>query len=204
MGLVLTMFGCGTNMYEYHHNSPESNYQSPREIPVYIDKNFTDKEKAALLGSTKEWNWALNGYIRLSVKTMSFDLETQAGKETFKRIKDTGEGYLIVKLDHDDPLLNDTIDEDDGTLAFVNRIGTGHIMVVLGDRIGTRDLRAITLHEYGHLLGAMHTMAKSLMFPAYGGGSSYRCIDKTTILQICNFQKIDCAHMNYCATPNQE
>jgi hypothetical protein len=203
---LLVVGGCGNSLYTYRNVAgPEASYQYYREIPVYMDKNFSVAEREALLQSMGEWNWTLNGYMKLVVKDTEFNLDSSAAKKTFKQVKNTGEGYLILKLNHDDPALEDVIEEGDGTLAFVNRLGhNGHIMVVIADRIGSRNLKSIVLHEFGHLLGASHVMARSLMYPSYSGRSSYRCVDKITAAQVANYQQIELSHLNYCSTPDFE
>jgi hypothetical protein len=204
--LVLYTPGCGSNLYSYSNVSgPDKNYQHYKEIPVYIDKNFEEAELEAILRATSEWNYVLNGHIKLVIKSTDINIKEARVRGLIAQIRTTDEGYMILKLNHNDPLLDDIIEEDDGTLAFVNNLGNrGHVMVVIADRIGGKDLRSIVLHEYGHLLGAMHVMARSLMFPYYNGRSSYRCVDKITMLQVANYQQLDPDHLNYCITPNLE
>lgn len=204
---IITIVGCGgTNLYHYKHvGGPESNYQYYKEIPVYMDKNFSEGERASMLQAMGEWNHVLNGHIKLVVKDMEVDIRSTEMKLLFRQVMTTSEGYMILKLNHNDPMLGDAVDEDDGTLAFVNSLGhRGHVMVVIADRIGSRNLKAIALHEFGHLFGAMHVLAKSLMYPAYSGRSSYHCVDKITMMQVANYQEIDPKNLNYCVTPNLE
>lgn len=207
LSVLFLIGGCGASavkMFTYHSNAPLSKVVNYREFPVFLDDRFTVEERKNLEASISEWNWALNGQIKLVVnKKLVNGEDLSEVKDTLYGIRQTGQGYLILRLNHDDPLLEDTVDEDDGTLAFVNALGNrGHLMVVVADRIGTRDLRRIVLHEFGHLMGAMHVMAKSLMFPSYGDG--YPCIDKITILQAANYHKLDPNHLNYCSVPNLE
>ncbi len=204
MAATTIMGGCGTSLYHYKNVSgAESNYQYYKEIPVYMDKNFSESERASMLQAMGEWNHVLNGHMKMVVKDMEVDIRSPEMKALFRQVRATGEGYMILKLNHDDPMLGDAVEEDDGTLAFVNSLGhRGHIMVVIADRIGSRNLTAIALHEFGHLFGAMHVLAKSLMYPAYSGRSSYHCVDKITMMQVANYQEIDPTHLNYCVTPN--
>lgn len=197
--------GCASSnqLFKYSNNPVAQNIINKRVVPVYMDKSFTNDERIQILSAIGEWNYALNNSIKMDVQSTDIDNSKESVSKLLNVIEQTGQGYLLLRLTHDDSRLKDIIDPDDGTLAFVNSLGNnGHLMVVLSDRIGNRDLKTIVEHEFGHLLGCMHTLAKSLMYPSYGGGSSYPCIDKISMLQVANYNKIDPRNMNYCAVPD--
>jgi hypothetical protein len=110
---------------------------------------------------------------------------------------------VVVKLPEDSDELDGVVSRGDGVLAFVTR-HEGHVLVVVGDRLGGRDLKTIIMHEVGHLLGAAHVNMKgSLMYPAYGW-NQVSCIDKVTVAQVAGYLELDMKQMNYCMTPGWE
>ena len=199
----LLLTSCSTGLYQYHSVAPEKVHQVYRVVPLYINKSFNKDYRMQVAAAINETNYMLNGSMRLEVKTWDFDQESDAGKEIIATVRRTHEGMLVLGLSEDDPMISELV-ADNGTLAFVNSIGHANIMVVVIDRIGGRDLKKITEHELGHALGAMHTNAKSLMYPYYGNDMQVGCFDRITVAQIAHFQHIDVDNLNYCRTEDFE
>jgi hypothetical protein len=181
---------------------PESNNQHWKLIPIYLDKDFSKADRVVMDQVISEWNYVLNGYLKLQIVNDKLDHDDmESAVALVKKLRQTSEGVLVFSVDHDHGLVADDIEEEGGELAYVNALGdNGHFMFVIRDRIGTRNLHKILLHEFGHLMGANHVMAASLMFPAYSS-SQRDCVDKITALQVAEYRKLDINHMNYCATP---
>lgn len=191
-----------TPMYQYTKVAKTKQYHWQRTIPVYVSHQFTEGDKVAIRDAVDAWNNVLNGHVSIQIKNEEFFANRDADIQTALALKEANEGWILLKMDHDNPALADEIEDGDGVLAFVNRLGSsGHLMFVLGDRIGSKDLKSILLHEMGHLLGAQHVSARSLMYPSYGIYANYRCIDKITVAQVSNYQHIPIEEMNYCVTP---
>lgn len=208
--LIISLFGCAgpvkTGMYQYHSVAPDTQHQHFQLISFYVDKNFNKTERLALDQAIREWNYALNGYLRIQIISDKIDHEdTKAMRELVRKLSPTGEGVIMLKLNHDDPLLQNMEEEESGIrLAFTNGLGErGHLFVVLGDAIGSKDLHKILLHEIGHLMGSDHVNAPSLMYPAYGY-KQMGCIDKLTLAMVAEYRDIDLNHLNYCASPHFE
>lgn len=159
-------------------------------IPIWIDRNFGEADKVAIDDAIMQWNFALNGFIKLEVRSESFDMDST----TVQQVMD-GRGWMILKIDsyssfvHDDPLNRVFV------LAFANRVGGNRIFVVR-DRIENNWMTGVALHEIGHLLGAVHTQ-EDLMQPHFNW-ESYRCIDKTTIQKVAEAQHLPARDLNYC------
>jgi len=208
--LVLAlMAGCGGvfsgGLYGYRSVAPEANNQHFQVKPVFIDKTFNADELATINKVVQEWNFVLNGYLVYKIEPDAFDhTDAKALRRLAKKIGQTHEGIMIVGADHDDELLEESIDEYDGTLAFVNNLGErAHFMAVIRDRMGYKNLHKILLHEFGHAMGAHHVNTESLMFPYYGS-QQRDCVDKITGAQVATYYKLKLEHINFCLTPNFE
>lgn len=199
--MLLAACSTSTPMYQYTKVAKTKQYHWERTIPIYVSQQFSDTDKKTIRDAVDAWNNVLNGHMSLVIKDERF-FSKEEDLRTMHALREANEGWVLLKMDHDHPALADEIEEGDGVLAFVNRLGSsGHLMFVLGDRIGSKDLKSILLHEMGHLLGAQHVSARSLMYPSYGIYANYRCIDKITVAQVSNYQHIPIEEMNYCVTP---
>lgn len=205
--LALSMVACGGNasLFSYHSVAPDETFQDKKITPIYVDKNFSKENKKVIYDVINEWNVVLNGYNRIEVATWNFDKTDKAeAKKLRKSIRETNEGIILYSLKHDDPMLEDYIEDGDGVLAFVDALGRrAHNLVVIEDRIGKKNLHKIMLHEFGHAFGSMHVSSESLMFPYY----SYLqldCVDKITASQVATYNHYDLSKMNYCVTKNFE
>jgi len=202
--IVALMVGCvGTPLFGYTQVSPEEHNQNYQVRPIYIDKSFNDKELADIQNVVKEWNYVLNGYLVWEIQPVAIDhTDKKALARLAKQIHQTHEGIMVLGLNHDDELIEEYVDEYDGTLAFVNNLGMrANLMVVIRDRMGHKNLQKILLHEFGHAMGGFHVGTESLMYPYYGP-KQYNCVDKITALQAATYFDLKIEHMNYCSTPH--
>src|SRR5258706_6828041 len=60
--------------YHYTRNVYHEGYA--KEIPIWIDRNFSQGEMIAIDDAISNWNYVLNGYIKLDVVDTHFDMET--------------------------------------------------------------------------------------------------------------------------------
>jgi hypothetical protein len=170
--------------------------------PLYIDSSFGSQELKTIESVVAEWNYVLNKKIILKIEPNAIDhTNTKALRYLSKQIMQTHEGIVIIGINHDDPLVEDNIEEYDGTLAYVNGLGErANLMVVIRDRMGYKDMRKILLHEFGHALGAHHVNIPSLMYPFYGK-RQVGCVDNITVMQIATINNLTFKDLNYCNTP---
>lgn len=189
--------GCGPSMWEYHRGVKSPVINHPDTIPVWVDKNFNQANKEAIARSIDEWNFVLNGQIRLSLAD-TFDGK-EDGLQYFHRALETNQGVVILNLSSDDEEIDNV---PASVLAFVPGVDA-HVMFVIRNHIGGRELKDIVLHEFGHILGASHTIFPSLMYPAYSS-KQYPCVDKITAMQIAEAQELDVETLRYCRTPTYQ
>ena len=122
---------------------------------------------------------------------------TEEAKELIASSTESDLGWVVMSLKTDDPIL---VSMDlDGVLAFVPGYDE-HYMIALMDHFGERSLKDVSMHEFGHLLGAGHVTSPSLMFPVYGP-NQLTCVDKVTMLEVANYWHLDPKTLNYCSTP---
>jgi predicted Zn-dependent protease len=161
-----------------------------QHVPIYIDEKFSAHQRAEIHAAIDDWNFALNGYTDLIVVDDSYDMGIAAAEKVIR----THEGIIILAVGTDSPMVEEM---GDGVLAWVNEID-GNLMHVVYDRIGTRNMRAIMVHEFGHALGLPHIYVKNtVMYPNYNYGST--CIDKITLMALQSVHsRYDVNHMNFC------
>jgi len=187
-----------------------ANVQHPRPVghtpeytPVYIEKAFTQSEHDAIHRALAGWNYVLNGYQVYSVASDDFDYDL----DVIEQISNTDQGLVFVRasiamadsLDLSDGILVEK--ENNGVLAWVPGLGE-QVVFIVTDRIGTRDLTAITEHEIGHTLGIPHLPIKgTMLYPYYTFGAS--CIDRATVQALASLSRgrFDWHFMNWCELP---
>lgn len=190
--VVFAAIGCiGTlkpnyKQYSYTHKSIY-NGSVVREIPIWIDKNFGDSDQISIDDAINQWNYALNGYIKLTVVDNKFDMEVSKIKEQ-ERLN----GWLFMKVRHDDSIVPPD-KPFSKTLAFCNKID-GNYMFLIRDRIDNKDVFSITLHEIGHLMGVGHTN-NLLMSLNY---NDFQCVDYDTISMVAKRYILSVNDLNYC------
>jgi hypothetical protein len=187
---ALALLACGSVTGSYTATPPSVEPSNTQVIPAYVDVGFSSAEKVAILASVAEWNWVLNGYARLDVRTLEFDMDIG----TLREIVLTGQGLIFVqRFDADDI----TQEVGESVLGWSPGAPSNEVSIV-SDRIGTRNLKTIVMHEIGHALGAQHLYIRNtLMFPQYQGNAP--CIDKITVQYLATVRDWDWTKMNYCA-----
>ena len=164
-----------------------------RVIPIWVDKTFGGADRVSIDKAIEMWNYSLNGYIKLQVVDLQFDMETE---KILAQINQGG--WLVLKIEHDNamvPVHDKQREPGSMTLAFVERVG-GHHLYLIRDRVGNDDVFGLTLHEMGHLLGAQH-VGDRLMYPHFSQTRT-QCIDKESMLAVAAYWKLPADQLNYC------
>ncbi len=174
--------------YEYTHKAV---YQgSPkRVIPIWVDKNFINVDKINIKNAVDSWNYSMNGYIKLEIVDLDFDMEV-------RKIADqiTLKGWLFMKIPSDSSIIP-TTKPGYRVLGFTESVGGNHLYLVR-DRLFDVDIYGVMLHEIGHLMGSDH-VGKRLMYPHYTR-AMYQCIDLDTITEVAKYHELDVNQLNYC------
>lgn len=188
------VIGCMGHANEFNYiNSGGYSPVPLKVIHIYMDKDFGEADKVAIDDAITQWNYALNGYIKLQVVTYRFDMEVDSIKKCI-----LGNCWLIMKTDSNNPMVS-FLDSIKGgksnTLAWVNEIG-GNRMWMIRDRIYNRWVTGIALHEMGHLLGARHDNVY-LMQPMFNWERA-RCVDYDALRLVASYQHLPMEKLNYC------
>jgi hypothetical protein len=77
--------------------------------------------------------------------------------------------------------------------------GSGFVYVI-ADRFAVRDLTAVMLHEFGHVLGAGHDPNGHLMAPVYDRNNGH-CIDRGAVAMVASAQRLPLNQLNWCVGP---
>jgi hypothetical protein len=159
-----------------------------REIDIWVDRDFGGADRISITDAIIQWNFALNGYVKLKVISYDFDMQ----EEVLEKVMHGG-GWLILKIDSRNAMVHDS--DKAMTLAFADSIG-GNRLYIIRDRIDNAWVTGIVMHEIGHLLGARHDKAY-LMQPHYHWGES-RCVDYGSLVLVAAYQHLPIERLNYC------
>lgn len=156
-------------------------------VPLRIKGSFSPGDRAKILRAVNEWNVALNGFVR-------FTIVEESGVSTANARQ--SRPWSIMAAEGIGPRVapGPTI-----ALAHTQAIpGAGGLMIVYVDRIGTRDLGSVVMHELGHVLGVGHS-ERGLMAAHYHP-TDQQCIDKATITAVADKRRLAVDQLNWCET----
>lgn len=164
-------------------------------IPVYVDKDFGEADKVAIDDALTQWNYALNGYIRLDVVSYKFDMEPSIIGQCL-----SGHCWMILKVNSSNPMVGELDAAKNGkpqtyTLAWANEIG-GNRMFLIRDRLPNEWVTGVSLHEMGHLLGADHDDV--YLMQATFHWEDARCVDYESLKRVADYQHLPMSNLNYC------
>lgn len=190
---IFNLVGCGTSYWTYRQGDIPLHISHVREIPIWIDDEFKMGERLEIARAVGEWNQVFNGQLKLRFAGTFHGSSGIRGK--IIDIRREHMGWIIIRIDGE----SSSRYVDEGTLAFANERG-GDMIAYIYDRIGSRRIKDIMMHEIGHLLGADHVSGESLM-NYYYGDQQLDCIDKITVSQVAGYLHLNLSELNYCSTP---
>ena len=177
----------GSQKAHYTANpKPETTYGLT--IFVFLDDAFSPTQKEAITEGVREWNYSLNGYETLML--------VPGIDGRLDQIADANQGIIV---EDDGPGSEADAVMEPGVLA-VTQMGyrDNGIVHMMPHRIGTRDFKAVFMHELAHALGSDHVPFKgSLLYFSYSEGS--HCIDLDTVRAVASLHAWDPNRMNWCS-----
>lgn len=188
---LIILFSCTSIPKKYVKN--QNNSLSQREIPVYIDLNFSGNDRVILGAALETWNYSFNGQLKLNIHYNTEPWSSKILDDVY-----LNHGIAIIFLAENDITVTLASDpfQAQKILAYVNNIG-GDKIYVLRNRLNEKKLFYIALHELGHIFGATHSDGDDLMQPYYYNNSQ-ACIDKTTAQKVAEHLLINFHSMNWC------
>lgn len=185
--VLIMMVGCGMHNSTYYYiHTPDVAVTPKKSVLIYVDKDFGFADRVEIRAAVDQWNFAMNGQVKLDIASWEFMMEPSLLADKDK--------WFILKIDSQSKLKPaDT--KDSFSLAFCEKVG-GHLMYIIRDRIGNADVKGITMHELGHLLGAQH-VGNYLMYYHFVR-AKYNCIDYASAEAVARAQDLDMGSMNYC------
>lgn len=187
IGMVMLMMGCLSRPSTpfVYLSVPEEAAVSPKVVyHLYVEDSFSATDKAAISAAVGHWNFALNGYVKIEIVSLTYKFGDAIGADD----------WTIVKIDHSNEKVKDKNKWQQ--LAFADKVGGKHLWIVR-DRIKDGWMVGIILHEIGHLLGAAHGKSDNLMQPHFKE-NGYVCVDEETLKQVAVHQHIGMKKLNFC------
>jgi hypothetical protein len=172
----------------FSYTDHPSRASTGRTLMLYVDADFDDNERQDILAALRQWNYALNGFVRFRASLLPGD----SSSADLAQIRRSG-GWIVARVDSRHPIAR----QGEGRHALAVTVGGhGGFVYVIGDRIGSRDLTGVVMHEFGHVLGAGHDEA-GLMAPVYSAGAA-RCIDHDAVAMVAAAQRLPLGQLNWC------
>src|SRR5581483_2198908 len=148
---------------------------APRVRTVYIDDDFPPYDATEIDAAIAAWNLALNGRALLVRKP--WDLDAAAGDP---------DAIAIYRTT--DALAPRPANLQDDAIAWTDAVG-GRFVWLIRDRIDYRWMRAVTLHELGHALGASDRKDVGGLLMSQGNFNP-TCPDRDAVEQVSSYMGI--------------
>lgn len=135
----------------------ETTYPSQIRETLYIDRTFTESERASIIEAARAWNDATKGIVQYKIVQLPSHEPIVFENSLF-----------IVKISPDDPEVLFMNNEDNILGHYTSRQGISTIGIVDG-RIENKKFKSVIMHEIGHALGLKHQSADedvgTIMYP---------------------------------------
>jgi hypothetical protein len=156
---------------------------APEIVRLRIDDGFSLYERAKILRAVNEWNFALNGHMRFDIVAPETD-----GKPSL--VKSIWALTLLKKSPMD-------FSSRSNLAVTLGAPAGGGLVVVMLDRLGTRDLAGVMRHELGHVLGLGHDAHGGVMAAHYSPFDQ-GCIDRRAVQAVAAARHLPVDELNWC------
>ena len=182
---LLFFVGCASNYKFEYTNINYNNKLTYKTIPVYVDINFGETDKVSIENAINTWNYVLNNYIKFNIISFKFDMEPSLINKN---------SVYILRINHDSSFIPQA--SSNKPRGFCDSVG-GNTVYIVRDNLTTEQVEFTTLHELGHILGALDIDGETLMNTRYSDKYS-KCVDKISMELIAKIQHLDPNKLNYC------
>lgn len=187
-----------TLQYTANLATPAAN---PETITVRLDHNFSSGERDKIGRAVDQWNHVLNGHARFDISSLPLGAGPATTPETNKPgtwivAKVNGGGLGSGGAMGNGMSMRSNIFTQ--ALAQTQPLGTmGGMVIVFADRIGSRDLTGVMMHEFGHVLGLDHDPRGRLMSTHYTSNRQ-ACVDRAAAQAVALAKNLPLAELNWC------
>lgn len=182
---LLVGIGCVPRTALHYYIHADGKTIEVKYYPIYVDRDFGDADKVAIAQAVEQWNFSLNGQVRLAVVDWNFMMEPSVLKENAWYILRVNSACTFKPPDT----------PTDRTLAWANKLG-GNYIYIIRDRLWNDDVKGITMHELGHLLGSDH-VGTYLMYYRFNR-NRYDCVDYASAESVGKALHLNGSALNYC------
>lgn len=169
---------------QYKYTFKKSYATKPiREIPIWVDRDFGNSDLIAIDDAVNQWNYVLNGFIRLYIIDINFHTDPIKISKQQKL-----NGWIVFKTNHKHNGAKTAI-------GFADKINGNYIYLVR-ERLANEDIFGVMLHEIAHLLGAKHNL-HGLMYKEYSR-ARFQCIDFDAMEEVADAQHLSIKDLNFC------
>jgi predicted Zn-dependent protease len=151
---------------------------------VLVDRTF-GPDIPEIVGGVDAWNYALQGQLVLRAEVSDLTIPEMASG-----------AILIMRVDSSCTFIPFARGR---VLAWADQIG-GRKVWLLRDRMRPEQVRAVTMHELGHVLGALDREGPGLMHWSLLP-EEYRCVDRATALEVVAAMHLGEDRLAYCVAP---
>jgi len=163
-------------------------YPTKVRSTIYIDRQFSEKEKQYIMEAASEWENVTQGIVQYQIVELP----------TFRTI-DFQSCLFIIKITPDDPEIL-LMDSQDTTVGFYTTKSGIPTISLIEDAIEDKFYKSVVMHEIGHSLGLKHQSEiddmGTLMYPYlkikigdYFIEVNSNDITKTDLAQFCSLYR---------------